>query len=103
MTNDLANRHRNEKERGRGYVSEFTRFMEQYLDEHPEVVRDRQVGFNIFWNRKVDLKALAQAEKDSEPNDSYGFAYSLWQRRKDRRPTTTGGGEAGSGSPKTTG
>lgn len=87
MTNAMTsklNRHRNATERGRGYVSEFTEFMDRYLDEHPEVARDRNVGFNIYWNRKVDFKAQAQAEKDSEPGDSYGFAYSVWLRRKDR-------------------
>lgn len=100
MTSRLVNRPsgtidapRKDTKRGRGYVSEFTEFMDRYLEEHPEVVRDRSVGFGIYWNRKVDFKALGQAARERAPDDSYGFAYSAWWRRKDRRPSITEGSE----------
>lgn len=96
MTSKLLNRRsgtadapRNEAKRGGGYVSEFTEFMDQYLKDHPEVVRDRSVGFGIFWNRKVDFSAQAQAAKDIEPGDAYGFAYSVWSRVKNHFSSTT--------------
>jgi len=78
-----------ERMRYRGYVSEFTVFIDQYLKDHPEVVKDRSVGFGIFWNRKVDFKAQAQAAKDNDPGDSYGFAYSVWSRVKNHFSSTT--------------
>lgn len=62
----------------RGYVSEFTRFMDHYLAEHPEVVADKRVGWRIYWDKQVDLKALAQAEEDSVPDDGYGFHPAEW-------------------------
>ncbi|NWG87130.1 MAG: DUF3460 family protein [Hydrogenophilaceae bacterium] len=34
----------------RAYVSEFTLFMNKYLKEHPEVVKDQQRGWKIYWN-----------------------------------------------------
>lgn len=62
----------------RGYVSEFTRFMERYLVDHPEVVSDRRIGWRIYWDKQVDLKALAQAQQDSVPDDGYGFHPIDW-------------------------
>lgn len=85
---------RREAKRGRDYVSEFSEFMDRYLKDHPEAVRDRNVGFGIFWNRKVDFKAQAEAVTDRVPEDSYGFAYSAWQRRKKYPASTTAGGES---------
>ncbi|MFA5081779.1 MAG: DUF3460 family protein [Hydrogenophilaceae bacterium] len=29
---------------------EFMEFMDQFLRDHPEVVKDQQVGWAIFWN-----------------------------------------------------
>ena len=57
----------------KGYVSEFTVFMNRYLQEHPEVVEDQQRGWNIYWNHAVDFKELKDVEEDREPDDSYGF------------------------------
>lgn len=36
----------------KNYVSEFTVFMDRYLKEHPEVVKDQQHGWDIYWNPK---------------------------------------------------
>lgn len=59
-----------------GYVSEFTRFIDQYLLEHPEVVEDQREGWNIFWNRHVDFAEQKQAEEDAVPDDTYGFNWA---------------------------
>jgi hypothetical protein len=29
---------------------EFTTFMDAYLHDHPEVVEDQQLGWDIYWN-----------------------------------------------------
>lgn len=62
----------------RGYVSEFTRFMDHYLVDHPEIVADQRVGWRLYWDKRLDLKALAQAEQDSVPDDGYGFHPADW-------------------------
>lgn len=55
------------------YVSEFTRFIDHYLAEHPEVVKDQKRGWNIHWDHQVDFQALKEAGEDAVPDDSYGF------------------------------
>jgi hypothetical protein len=64
----------------RHYVSEYTRFINCYLEEHPEVVEDQKRGWNIYWGHKVDHKALKEAAEDSVPDDSYGFYPVDWRR-----------------------
>jgi len=55
------------------YVSEFTRFMDDYLKNHPEVVADQHVGRAIYWDKQVDLAEIEKAEADSVPVDSYYY------------------------------
>lgn len=62
----------------RGYVSEFTQFMDHYLVDHPEVAADKRTGFRLYWDKRLDFKALAQAEQDSVPDDGYGFHPAEW-------------------------
>jgi hypothetical protein len=50
-----------------GYVSEFTRFMNAFLQEHPEVVENQRKGWTIFWDSKVDFDALEKAREDGVP------------------------------------
>ena len=56
-----------------GYVSEFEQFMDQFLGQHPEVVRDQRKGWYIFWNRKTDLAELKKAEQSSVPMKGYEY------------------------------
>lgn len=38
---------------------EFMEFMDRFLKDHPEVVKDQQIGWEIHWNpRKVDRTEL---------------------------------------------
>lgn len=64
------------------YVSEFENFMNRFLDRHPEVVEDQRSGRLIYWDHKVDLAALEKAERDSVPDDGYGFHYLAWLKRR---------------------
>ncbi|MES2536501.1 MAG: DUF3460 family protein [Pseudomonadota bacterium] len=50
-----------------GYVSEFEQFMGHFLEDHPDVLDNQRRGWNIFWDRKVDLDELKKAEEDSVP------------------------------------
>lgn len=64
--------------RDKAYVSEFEKFINHFLEEHPEVLEDQRTGRAIYWDRKVDLTAQDKAEKDMVPDDHYGFDYSAW-------------------------
>lgn len=55
------------------YVSEFTNFMNHYLEEHPEVVEEQMRGYNFFFNPEIDREELGNADEGSIPDDHYGF------------------------------
>lgn len=74
----------------RHYVSEFTAFINRYLEEHPEVEKDQHRGWRIWWDKQLDLKALEDAEKDNVPDDGYGYYASAWHKH----PPPDGGGES---------
>lgn len=61
------------------YVSEFTLFMNQYLEQHPEVVKDQQRRWNSYWYPEVDQVALREAEEDRATDDTYGFDWLTWR------------------------
>ncbi|HAT29847.1 MAG TPA: DUF3460 domain-containing protein [Janthinobacterium sp.] len=56
-----------------GYVSEFTQFLDRYIEKHPDVVEDQRRGWYIYWDHAVDLKQLEEAEKDSVPTPPYYY------------------------------
>lgn len=62
-----------------GYVSEFSGFMDHYLVDHPEVVADQKVGRLLYWDKRIDLGEQAKAERDSVPEDGYGFNSVAWR------------------------
>jgi uncharacterized protein DUF3460 len=67
----------------RHYVSEFTTFMNQYLEEHPEVVADQARGRAIYWDKKQDFEALQKEAADSTPAESYVY-FPLFRRQPPR-------------------
>lgn len=69
------------------YVSEFTRFIDAYLADHPEVVADQHVGRALYWDKQVDLDELKKAEAGAVPVDSYYYFGNPW-------PRETGAGDA---------
>lgn len=66
----------------RAFVSEYTQFIDHYLEEHPEVLADQHDGRLIYWDKKVDLEAQKKAEIDAVPDDIYGFHSFAWTNKK---------------------
>jgi hypothetical protein len=64
---------------GKPYVSEFTDFMNQYLEAHPEVVEDQRRGWEFFWKRKAEIRAPEISKDDIAPDDGYGYSWSAWR------------------------
>ena len=56
-----------------GYVSEFDQFMDGFLARHPEVEEDRQRGWYIWWDHRVDLDELDKQRKDTVPEKPYHY------------------------------
>lgn len=69
----------------RSFVSDYTLFIDHYLEEHPEVVEDQHTGRRIYWDKKVDLAALAKAEMDTVPDDGYGFHSPAWTTKRHQK------------------
>lgn len=76
------------------YVSEYTVFINRYLAEHPEVVEDQKRGWDIWWDKKVDFKAIKEADEDYVPDDSYGSYPADWHLKP---PPIKGSGESKGG------
>lgn len=62
------------RKRGRGsYVSEFTAFLERYIEEHPDIREDQQRGWYIYWDRQPDTEQGKLAGKDTVPAKPYYY------------------------------
>ncbi|WP_215409606.1 DUF3460 family protein [Janthinobacterium sp. JC611] len=57
-----------------GYVSEFTRFIDAYLREHPEAQTSQRLGWRIYWERPVNFDAWRRASNDSVPEPPYHYS-----------------------------
>jgi hypothetical protein len=56
-----------------GYVSEFDQFMNTYLAKKPQVVEDRQRGWYLWWDHRVDLDELDKQRESSVPEKPYHY------------------------------
>ncbi|TFW23618.1 DUF3460 family protein [Duganella callida] len=54
------------------YVSEFEQFMDGFLRQHPEVGRDQQLGWRIWWERPVSMR---QVDSESAANSATRRSY----------------------------
>ena len=61
------------KPRQAGYISEFTRFMDDFLEHHPEVVKHQQAGMTIFWDHEVNFDDMKKTGADSVPVRGYDY------------------------------
>lgn len=53
-----------------GYTSEFERYMNGFLEKHPDVVEDQKRGWYIWWDHRLDLDEqdkLKQSEVKPKP------------------------------------
>ena len=62
----------------RAYVSDFTHFIDHFLEDHPKEVKEQRTGWRIYWDKQLDLQALEKAGQDSVPDDGYGFYASAF-------------------------
>lgn len=56
-----------------GYVSEFTQFIDGYLQQHPEVVEDQRRGWYIFWDHWPSQPDAQENVKDHLPMKGYEY------------------------------
>jgi hypothetical protein len=56
-----------------GYVSEFEQFMAAYLARHPEAHQEQRRGWDIWWDRQIDLGELDKQRADTVPEPPYHY------------------------------
>ncbi|HEY0065561.1 MAG TPA: DUF3460 family protein [Telluria sp.] len=56
-----------------GYVSEMDQFLGKLLEERPDIVEDRQRGWYIWWDHRVDLDELDKQRTDTVAVKPYHY------------------------------
>ncbi|KAB8061951.1 DUF3460 family protein [Janthinobacterium sp. FT14W] len=56
-----------------GYVSEFTRFIDGYLRDHPQAQASQRLGWRIYWERPLNVEQWRRAERDKVPEPPYHY------------------------------
>lgn len=58
------------------YVSEYGQFLNQFMREHPDVKRDQELGWRIWWERPVDPRNMNQeAQANLKPGAYHSYSY----------------------------
>lgn len=55
------------------YVSEFTQFIREWLDNHPEEREVRRTGREIWWDKPQDLEARRKFNEVRVPTRPYYY------------------------------
>ena len=55
------------------YLSEFARFMDDFLAKHPDVVEDQERGWYIWWDHRLDLAELKKEQEGEVPSKPYPY------------------------------
>ena len=57
-----------------GYGSDYEQFLNGYLEKHPEVQEDRQQGWYIWWDHRLDLAEMDKQRESEVPVKPYRYA-----------------------------
>lgn len=57
-----------------GYVSDFERYLNGYLQQHPDVEDDQKRGWYIWWDHRYDPDLLDMAKRNEVPAKGYKYA-----------------------------
>jgi hypothetical protein len=57
----------------RAYVSDFSRFMDGFLEAHPEAREDQRRGRALYWDHRINLEEQEKLAADSVPADGYYY------------------------------
>ncbi|CUA83632.1 MULTISPECIES: DUF3460 family protein [Gulbenkiania] len=55
------------------YQSEFTAFMKDFLEKHPEVEQERRELRLTWWDRKLNLEDLRRWKESRLPQKGYAY------------------------------
>lgn len=66
--------------RDRHYVSDYERFMAEFLEAHPEELAEQKKGWFIWWDKHINLDEQAREMASTVSDSGYGFYPSAWRR-----------------------
>jgi hypothetical protein len=55
------------------YESEHTRFMREWMRQHPEEARQQQAGRALWWDKPQDLERTRRDDESSVPRLPYAY------------------------------
>ncbi len=55
------------------YVSDFTQFMNSYLEQHPDVAKGQIEGRALLWDKQVDREFQSKAQDSRVPQKAYVY------------------------------
>lgn len=55
------------------YESEHTKFMREWLENHPEEVEEQQKGRALWWDKPQDVERARRYRKASVPTKPYYY------------------------------
>ncbi len=55
------------------YVSEYTQWMREQADQHPEWEADQRAGRALWWDKKQDLDTTARHQAAKVPAKAYPY------------------------------
>lgn len=55
------------------YVSEYTKFIREQLEQHPEWAEDQLYGRALLWDKKIDLCEQQKLRESKEDNRPYPY------------------------------
>lgn len=55
------------------YESEHTKFMREYMAQHPEQVEEQKKGRALWWDKPQDIDTFARNQQSKVPQKSYYY------------------------------
>jgi len=56
-----------------GYVSEFTKFLQDLKDKRPDLDREQREGRAIWWDKDVDPELYKRFDESTLPQPAYVY------------------------------
>jgi len=55
------------------YESEFTKFMREWMDKHPQELQEQKTGRALWWDKPQEVRTQASYDESSVPVKAYYY------------------------------
>jgi hypothetical protein len=60
------------------YESDLTKFMREFLSQHPEQVEEQKKGRALWWDKPQDLETQTRNRESKVPQRAYYYQTADW-------------------------